>query len=440
MRRVILASLVVLVSIQWVSADERAPAISAAEALGLSGPPIDCGDGTWFLGAGTAPTQLHIPHPANANAADTTNADQLRSGGGLGLSLSGQGVTVGIWDGNAVRATHQEFGGRVTVVDAVSAANHATHVAGTIGAAGVVASAQGMAPSVSIRSREWTNDVAEMAADASLIQISSHSYSFTRGWTVMNWGSGSEDTWYADRSTYSTEDPYFGKYDSSSQALDQVLHDNPKLLSVWAASNDRGDAYQNLSGNNTYVTYLSAGPSGSGWYRVPTTSYSAPPSDGNGGTGYDCLPQDQVAKNTLTVGSVLDHTVDPHDPATITTNSFSSYGPTDDGRIKPDVVGNGNSLYSSLASTDSSYGSMSGTSMAAPNVTGSIALLVEHYRNKNSGTTANSATLKALVLHSATDAGNTGPDYAYGWGLMNAAEAAACITGAVDDPPSERLA
>lgn len=111
MRRVILASLVVLVSIQWVSADERAPAISAAEALGLSGPPIDCGDGTWFLGAGTAPTQLHIPHPANANAADTTNADQLRSGGGLGLSLSGQGVTVGIWDGNAVRATHQEFGG-----------------------------------------------------------------------------------------------------------------------------------------------------------------------------------------------------------------------------------------------------------------------------------------------------------------------------------------
>jgi len=441
MRRAIVATMMVLASVQCVWAVEGGFTISSTEALGISGGQVGCGDGTWFLGAGLPPSQLNIRHTANVNAADTTNADQLRSGGGMGLSLSGQGVTVGIWDGNAVRATHQEFGGRVTVVDAVGAADHATHVAGTIGAAGVNASAKGMAPSVSIRSREWTNDTVEMAADANLINISNHSYSNVSGWTAnIDWGLGPVDTWYADRSLYSVEDPAFGKYTSATRDLDTVLYNNPKLLSVWAASNDRGEAYKNLSGNNSYVTYLSGGASGPGWYIVYTTSRPAPPSDGNGGTGYDCLPADQVAKNTLTVGSVLDHTVDPHNPATITTNSFSSYGPTDDGRIKPDVVGNGNSLTSSVATSDSSYASYSGTSMAAPNVTGSIALLVEHYRNTNSGATPNSATLKALVVHSATDAGNTGPDYAYGWGLMNAAAAAACITGAVVDPPSERLA
>jgi len=445
MKRALLAALVVLASVQWVSAEENAGAVSASEALGITGPPIDLGDGMWFLGAGPPPSLLNIPSPANVNAADTTNADQLRSGGGLGLNLTGLGVTVGVWDGGPVRATHQEFNdgvnpSRVMVIDAGTSDNHATHVAGTIGAEGQVASALGMAPAASIRSRNWTNDTAEMSADASLIQLSNHSYSYIRGWEGgIDWGIGPVDTWYADRSVHSTEDPYFGKYDSSARALDQVLHDNPKLLSVWAASNDRDDAYQNLRGDNRYVTYLSSGPSGPGWYLVQTSSYPAPPGDGNSGTGYDSLPQNQVAKNTLTVGSVLDHTVDPHNPATISINTFSSYGPTDDGRVKPDVVANGTSLYSTVATSDSSYASYSGTSMAAPNVTGSLALLLEHYRNKNGGATPNSATLKNLVIHTATDFGNPGPDYSSGWGLMNAADAAQFITGAVDDPPAMRL-
>ena len=100
-------------------------------------------------------TLLAAPAAGNVNAADTTNADQLHSGGGLGLNLTGAGVTIGIWDGGAVHATHQEFqveggGSRVTVVGGGNNSSHATHVAGTIGATGVSPSAKGMAPGISI--------------------------------------------------------------------------------------------------------------------------------------------------------------------------------------------------------------------------------------------------------------------------------------------------
>ena len=54
-------------------------------------------------------------------------------------SLSGAGVVIGLWDGGAARSSHQEFGGRVVVRDGSAVIDHATHVAGTMAAAGVVA-------------------------------------------------------------------------------------------------------------------------------------------------------------------------------------------------------------------------------------------------------------------------------------------------------------
>jgi subtilisin family serine protease len=73
-------------------------------------------------------------------------------------------LTVGVWDEGAVRATHQEFGGRVVSGDGTATLNdHATHVAGTIGAAGVNPMAKGMATAVNIRSYDWNNDLVELA-------------------------------------------------------------------------------------------------------------------------------------------------------------------------------------------------------------------------------------------------------------------------------------
>ena len=101
--------------------------------------------------------------------------------------------------------------------------------------------------------------------------------------------------------------------------------------------------------------------------------------------------------------------------------AFSSTGPCDDGRIKPDVVGNGVELLSSYSTNDSSYAIASGTSMASPNVCGSLGLIADYYRDTHGSTPMWASTLKALAIHTALEAGsNPGPDYLFGWGLLNA--------------------
>lgn len=400
------------------------------------GPNLSVLDGSvFFLGSSISPDELRIDASTNVDAADTINTDQLQPGGSSGLELTGAGYTVGVWEADGlVRATHQELAGRVQLVDGGNPNDHATHVAGTIAASGVRADARGMATQVGIRSRNATNDVNELATDANLIQVSNHSYSFITGWAVRSTASlglsiGMADIWWEDRSLFSTEDANFGQYGSWSRDLDEVLHDNPHLLSVWSAGNDRNDLFTDYRGDNTYVTYLSSDPGnvsgfqGAGWYLVPNSGPTAAPgSDGNGGTGYDSIPNsEQTAKNNLTVGAVNDAIVDPVSGVLLT--NFSSYGPVDDGRIKPDVMGNGASLYSSIASSDGDYANLSGTSMAAPNVSGSAVLLVEHYEDLY-GRLPPSATTKGAIIHTALDIENKGPDYASGWGLMDTAAAA----------------
>ena len=349
-----------------------------------------------FLGSGPTPSELNLSQPTNINAADTLNTDQLWSGGGLGLDLTGSGLTVGIWEagdsgGYYVRSTHQELAGRVVFGDTSGTpvfSDHATHVAGTIAASGVNAAAHGMASEIDIRSYSVDDFIQEMYQDAALIVASNHSYSEVVGWSIVNVsGVGVTDIWIGDRSISSTESAAFGKYDSFTNDLDDVLIDNPYLLSIWSAGNDRNDHFTNYRGDNTYVTFLSTNPgiggwSGSGWYLVPNSGVtSAPGSDGNGGTGYDSLPPDQTAKNSLVVGAINDITADPYNLTDVTMTTFSSWGPTDDGRIKPDVVANGLSLFSSGASANDAYLQASGTSMSAPNVTGTAALLVQNYEN-----------------------------------------------------------
>ncbi|MHC4418774.1 MAG: hypothetical protein ACYSU6_09345, partial [Planctomycetota bacterium] len=90
--------------------------------------------------------KIYFYRTCNVNAAISVGADLIRNT--PPYNLNGAGLTVGIWDGGAARATHQELLGRVAVLDGASSHSHSTHVAGTIGAAGVVASALGMAPSV----------------------------------------------------------------------------------------------------------------------------------------------------------------------------------------------------------------------------------------------------------------------------------------------------
>ena len=331
----------------------------------------------------------------NATAAATISTDQVYSGGSAGLSLDGSGITVHEWDGGGVRLTHQEYGGRVIQVDGPIATHyHSTHVAGTIMASGVQASAKGMAPAANLRAFDWNSDESEMASEAAAgALMSNHSYGYTRGWS---WN-GSSWVWYGNSSISSEEDYLFGFYDSGSQEWDQIAHDAPYYLIVKSAGNDRGDG--------------------------PGTS---PPNDGP----YDCIGTRGISKNVLTVGAIEDIPGGYSGPSSVVMSSFSSWGPADDGRIKPDIVTNGVGLYSTYDGSDTDYNSISGTSMATPSATGSLALLQEHWENLNgSGNFMRAATLKALVIHTADEAGsNTGPDYEFGWGLMNTKNAALKIS------------
>ncbi len=332
----------------------------------------------------------------NSNSAKTISTDKVLPGGSSGLNLDGAGITIREWDGGAVRVTHQELVNRVVQGDnATTTHYHAQHVAGTMIASGVNANAKGMAPAANLRAFDWNNDVSEMATEATNgALMSNHSYGYITGWAWNGFGW----QWYGDTSVSTSEDYRFGFYNSNTKNYDVVAHNAPYYLIVKAAGNDRGD-----------------GPT-SGQY----------PQDGP----YDCIGAVGVAKNILTVGAVNDITAGYSQPSDVVMSSFSSWGPADDGRIKPDICANGVSLYSTDDDSDSDYQTLSGTSMATPSVTGSLALLQQYYQSrKGVGQFMKSATLKALAIHTADEAGpNNGPDYMFGWGLMNTLKAVNKIT------------
>ncbi len=103
----------------------------------------------------------------------------------------------------------------------------------------------------------------------------------------------------------------------------------------------------------------------------------------------------------------------------------SSRGPAHDGRIKPDIAANGQNQNSTTENNQ--YQSFGGTSGAAPGIAGISAQLYEAYSDANGGVLPQSALIKATLLNTANEAGNIGPDYKFGWGIVNALRAAMLI-------------
>lgn len=353
----------------------------------------------------------------NLDAADTVSTVEVWPGGGLGLLLNGAGQTLGIWDGGSVRATHQELNGRVTNLNGGRMSDHATHVAGTMIAEGINPDANGMSFAASLSAYDFNSDEAEMAAEQLLpnpITISNHSYSFISGWIWNFFGDGLW-VWFGDAAISLDEDYMFGFYDQSSRNWDQIAFDSPNYLMVKSAGNDRNDV--GPSPGTRHWQFDSAINA----FQLSTATH---PPDG-GVSGYDSIAGGSAsAKNILTIGAVDDIPGGYLFTDDVVMSSFSGWGPTDDGRVKPDLVANGIGLISSVASNNNAYASFSGTSMSAPNVSGSLGLLSQ-YADNLYGTTLRSATMKALVIHTADEAGpNPGPDYEHGWGLLNTASAA----------------
>lgn len=319
----------------------------------------------------------------NDDAAISTRASFLHTGSFFGFNLDGDNMTAHIWDGGLARSNHSEYDGpggnnRFSVGDGTSTLNfHAAHVTGTVIAYGANASAKGMAPNGNAVGYDWNNDTSEATnAAANGMLISNHSYGYQAA---------------------SIADQIFGAYIQDSRNWDNLMYNTPYYLMVVAAGNDGTDDSSNglpLSGNSAY----------------------------------DKLSGHATSKNNLVVANGTDATVDfVGNLTSVSRNSGSSEGPTDDLRIKPDIMGNGSGLTSTLDSNDFAYGTLTGTSMASPNVSGSLLLLQEHYNNVNS-VFMKAATLKGLALHTADDVSPLGPDSETGWGLLNSLKAAQTIS------------
>ena len=328
----------------------------------------------------------------NETGALVTKANHLQVGGSLGLDLQGTGITVGVFDGGPVQTDHVEFqnsddtGTRVTNYDSnnidgnTNDDDHATHVSGTIGAIGDNEQAKGMATDVSFITYNFFSDKGKMIGvqDNSELDVflSNHSYGVS-----INQPSGNQIAAWN-----------MGAYTGGAAQVDAIARDYPYYLMVYSA------------GNNGTTNYTG------GLY-----------------SGYDKLTGDKNAKNSLVVANA-NALVNAFtgEVISIAMNGSSSQGPTDDLRIKPDITGYGSGVLSPVSG--GTYGVYSGTSMSAPNVTGTLVLIQEHYKNVNADI-MKSATLKALVCHTAEDDEITiGPDPKYGWGVLDAKKSAELIT------------
>ncbi|MDR3272444.1 MAG: S8 family serine peptidase [Flavobacteriaceae bacterium] len=357
-------------------------------------------DGVFYKAMDILPNgQILYYRTFNQGSAKTIKASSLNTGGSLGLNINGENMTVGVWDEGIAMATHVEFpnnkihsfDGTTTII------GHATHVSGTIVGAGKSPKlsvnntgetfpegySKGLAYQARIEASDWDNDIDEMtqfAKGGGLVSNHSYGYAATdeMGNLIPKW--------------------QFGAYDDYSFDTDRAAYTMPKFQIVVASGNDRND--------NDVV-----GSAGLGRIYQLTTGMAD-------------------AKNSLTVGAVHE-LLNYAQPSDVQIAGFSNFGPTDDGRIKPNITAKGINVVSAYYDSPNekdSYGISSGTSMATPAISAG-AILLQQYYNQLNGKYMLSSTVRGLLQHTAWEAGaSEGPDYQFGWGLADLEKAAVAIS------------
>ena len=289
--------------------------------------------------------------------------------------LDGFGITVMVYDGGTARGSHADFEDRLSVLDGSGMHYHATHVAGTIGGAGVADAAYtGMAPAATLLSYGFEHDGAGvfLYSNPGDLEDDYDQAINTYGAEISNNSIGTNTELYHDCEIQ-------GDYGVTSNLIDAIVRGSlgGPFRIVWANGNERQGSRCDIEGHGDY-------------YSV------APPA---------------TAKNHIAVGAV-EHSDD-------TMSDFSGWGPTDDGRMKPDVAAPGVNVTSCGDGSDTDYRTLSGTSMAAPATTGCAALLMQDFKAQFPGQALlRNSTLKALLAHTAQDRFYAGPDYRFGYGSV----------------------
>ncbi len=308
--------------------------------------------------------------------------------------LTGSGVKLFVYDVGHVDS-HPAFSGRLTYVDNSAVEEHATHVAGTAAGSGSGSPAgrnlQGVAPAAHIYSAGFSaSDEGVIFWDnAGDIQADYATARTTFNVDLSTTSLGSNMAQYAGLYPGYTCDKE-GDYGVVSGLIDGIVRgDNPTVgspyISLWSNGNERG------------------------FYEM-----------GRCGAMFHTTPPPSCAKNPIHVGATNS------DNNTMTT--FTSWGPCDDGRLKPVVSGpgceSGQMGEAGINSTipDNGYGTNCGTSMATPAVAGVTTLAIQKYRlvTNNPTNRPSNAMVKTWLIHTAKDLGRPGPDYMYGYGQVDA--------------------
>jgi hypothetical protein len=415
-----------------------------------------------------------------------------------GLDLTGSGVLLGMWEvGGAVRETHGEYQNRVLQADdtdpqnPIALSDHACGVAGAMAAGGAFVfdnfndsinpfmgpHMRGVAYEADVDAYDTDEFAFELPAAAAGdietpgLRLANNSWGFVSGWRNEDIYFYDAQTnlyvlpdvwrWYGDQDPACFEDYKFGYYTPSrldgagSVNLDAFMASvAPRTLLVYSGGNDRftgprtvndyfyvlGDTNQNGRLDDHEILFFN---------DPPENQRDWASGDGDVG-GYDSLSPPHGAKNVLTVGAVEDvfHMVGQDiewgigPGANVTLAMFSGCGPTDDGRIKPDIVAVGarnpvarefGLILPGSGADDAVYtipvqgGAVlpEGTSFAAPGVSGGIALAMQSRLQLFPTLDPEvddllGSTWKCLVIHTAVDMGQPGPDFQMGYGLFNA--------------------
>ncbi|MCZ6642281.1 MAG: S8 family serine peptidase [Gammaproteobacteria bacterium] len=431
-----------------------------------------------------------ISKPATTDNDAVRSSNGVNSDGLAYTGLEGKGVVIAQFETGVPDTSHIDFSGRVLDGEKFpppEPSQHATHVAGTMVGAGVGQPIKkGVAPGASIRSYT-TSDLRNKYVDAAEF----HDVSIA----TNSWGNDHCHTLEPGALCYNMESEWYDELTSGFNAIGERLQGSNGALetvSIFASAGNRGTPDRHEIGNgdanfdanesvvndknndgqfssaidlsypplNQEVALIDFQPDemfddtegsitgtfdywdnrhiyrdvdGSGTVTTADVLLSDPangtspigtPLTGFNSWGNIRLPNS--AKNTIVVGGF--------DTSTGLLWAKSSKGPTTDGRLKPDLVApSSRNRTSGIVSTllGNNYGPRSGTSTSTPAAAAVGALVTEWYSLMCPTQSPAVATLKAILLHSATDVTSIpanslnyeGPDFAYGYGRINAFEA-----------------
>ncbi|MDW9381816.1 S8 family peptidase [Chryseobacterium sp. JV558] len=393
-----------------------------------------------------------------------SNSDFLQGGTITGLtgSFNGEGIKFTIFDGSTSSGVARVFAGhvffnnlpnRITNKESstVNYGDHATAVSSFIGAKDYPYTVtftngttrqvnfKGIAPNstidayafgTSVLDGETTQKTVFQKITTAQPNISNHSYGTNQGWAdpqLIN----NEPSWVWNGAFSSPNNTFDaqGTYHTNDRDYDQIVYNNPSYIIVKSAGNSFGEGPS--ADTSTYKKYYK---DNSGNLVEFTATDTLP--QNNCAQGYDCIGIGSLGKNIIVVGAADRITTNDGRytaSSDVIHSVYSSAGPRDDGGIKPDITAVGTSVASAWTDNNATGGSKidigDGTSYSAPVVTGIVGLWTQINKQLFSGNLLNAASAKTLMVHSAKEAGNIGPDPQFGWGFIDAKKGAELLVG-----------